>query len=122
MSLASFGAVLGTFQTGTYAVSRRTATTTGTDGRTVLGTESTFNIDASVQNLTGKELQQLSESQRTSERRNLWTLSTLRTLAAAGAADRVTIDGAVWLVEKLEDYLVLGGFYKVTVVREGSVV
>lgn len=122
MSLAAFGAVIGTFQTGTYSVSRRAPATTGTDGRAVLGAETMFNVDASVQNLSAQELQQLTEGQRTQERRNLWTTVQLRTLRAGGAADRISIDGATWLVDSVEDYNVLGGFCKYTVTREGQVV
>lgn len=105
------------FQTGTYTVTRRNSTVVGSDGRADLATATTFPITASVQHLTGRDLQRLPEGLRTSERRKLYTTTSLRVV---GAPDVISIDSANWEVESIERYDVLGNYYKVLVRRVGD--
>lgn len=106
------------FQTGTYTVTRRGPTVVGSDGRADLASSTTFTVTASVQHLTGRDLQRLGpEGLRTSERRKLYTTTSLRVV---GAPDVLSIDGASWEVESIERYDVLGNYYKVIVRRVGD--
>lgn len=104
------------FATGTYVVTRRGATTTGSDGRGTDAASSTFSVQACVQPLSGRELQRLTQGLRASEVRKLYTTSVLK---AIDAPDVVTIDGADWQVEDDEDYSA-GGYYKYTVRKVGN--
>lgn len=113
----NFSGVISSFQTGTYTVTRRGATTVGADGRADLTSSSTFAIDASVQPLGGRELQRLPEGMRVAERRKLYTTTALRLNAQP---DIIAIDGDSWEVEDISRYDVLGNYYKVLIAKVGS--
>ena len=65
---------------------------------------STFSIIASVQPLTGRELQQLPELQRTSARMKLYTTTQLETAREGSRADRVAYRGRELEVQVFEDW------------------
>lgn len=113
----NFSGVIASFATGSYTVTRRGATTVGSDGRADLASSSTFTIQASVQPLGGRELQRLGEGLRVAERRKLYTTTSLR---SNSQPDVISIDGDSWEVENIARYDVLGNYYKVIVAKVGS--
>jgi hypothetical protein len=62
---------------------------------------STFSIYASVQPLTGRQLQMLPEAFRTAARYKLYTESQLQVAAEGRLADRVSVDGESFEVHEL---------------------
>jgi len=104
------------FNTGAYTVTRR-GPTTSVGGRATLAGSSTFTIQASVQALSGRDLQRLPEGMRVQELRKLYTPTQLQ---AIGAPDVVSIDGSSWEVQTVEDWSGLGNFFKVIVQRVGD--
>jgi hypothetical protein len=111
--------VIASFATGTYVVTRRGPTTVGSDGRADLATSSTFSILASVQPMSGRELQRLPEGMRVAERRVLFTATTLQVV---GAPDVVRVDGEDWEVESVENWgPAIGSFCKATIAKVGQI-
>jgi hypothetical protein len=91
------------FSTGTYTVTR-TARGSVVRGRVQDGTETTFDITASISPATGNDLLKLPEGRRAVETRRLFT-TTLLTVGGQGEAneaDSVSIGGADWLVQHVE--------------------
>lgn len=87
-----------------------TVTRYGTAGGFVRGVfqpeepPSTFDIIASVQPLNGRELQQLSELQRTTARMKMYTTTQLETARGGAVADRVEYRGRQLEVQVIEDW------------------
>lgn len=106
--VADLSGVVANLSTGSYTVTRN-ATGTMTAGRYTAGTASTFDITASVQPTSGRDLKQLSEGQRTEEMRAVFTSTELRT------TDTISISGSTWLVQKVEDLSGLGNYFKAIV-------
>lgn len=105
---------IASFATGVYTVTRRAAGTS-TKGKVTPGEASTFTIQASVQPLGGRELMRLTEGQRASERRLVFTTVELRT---GTLPDVITLGDEPWEVEAVESWVTpLGTFYKVTAAR-----
>lgn len=75
----------------------------------------TLTIVASVQPVSGRELERLSELYRAKEAQVLFTKTELRTADASGAPDIVTIRGEPWQVSNVQRWAELGNFYKATV-------
>lgn len=98
-------AIVQSFMTGTYTVTR-TAASTFTAGRAVPGSTSTVSIMASVQPAAGKDLLRLAEGRRTEETRVVFTDTQLKDGAEGSAyeADRVSIDGQDWEVQQIESW------------------
>lgn len=118
----SLPAVIAFFNTGTYVVTRE-GEGDYVLGRWEPGAETTFSIQASIQPLSGNELQDLPEGVRTEETRILWTTTQLRgpikdSLSDGSGADRIDIDGDRYRVWKVEYFTILSNHYRVTVVRE----
>lgn len=110
--------VIADFKTGVYEVTRKAATTY-VRGIATEGATTTFQAEAMVAPLTGRELVRLPEGERANERRLFLTPVELRVSTDAGASDRVSIGGESWEVEDVEDWRELAGFYRCTVRREG---
>jgi len=110
--------------------SSSTAPTGGTDAGTVTdGTvswtwiapavSSTFTITASVQPLSGRQLDRLPELLRSREVQVLFTKDELRIASATTEGDLVTIDGDVWEVQQVENWRTLATFTRCLVARRG---
>lgn len=109
--------VISQLGTGTYEVTRYSSTTTG--GRVSTAVASTFEIEAHVQPLTGREIDRLPELLRARETRAVFTTTALRTGYTGQQPDRITINGAAWEVEKVEPWDTLGGYHRAIVARVG---
>lgn len=106
MNLAS---VIASFSTGSYIVTRRPVPVYEPDGRLQAETTTTLTITAAVQPLQGgPELQRLSEGNRLTDVRVIFTT----TLLQANPADVVAIDGASWEVQSVENWYPVAGFYR----------
>lgn len=101
---------------GLYTVTRRLATPFRR-GLAQPTTDAQFNVTASIQPLTGKDLLRLPEGRRANETRVLFT-STLLYTGDQGSdyeADLVELDGQLWEVQGVEDWLQwagTAGFYR----------
>lgn len=120
MSVMDLTGPIASFASGTYTVTRRSATSYGSDGRLDAPTTSTVSIVASVQPLTGDELARLPEGFQTNELLAVWTATELRTQTATNSADFITINGATWEVQKVERWNMLGNYYKAIVARNDA--
>jgi hypothetical protein len=108
------------FKSVTYVVTRRGPTGVDGDGRALLSAPSTLSISASVQPLSGRDLQRLPEGMRAAERLKLYTTTPL---AAIGAPDVVTIDGDDYEVEHVERWTGFGAgadYYKIVARKVGN--
>jgi len=109
------------FKTGTYTVTR-TAAGTRTLGRYTAGAASTFSIEASVQPVTGRDLQAMPEGQRAEETKVVYTTTELRTRTPAGEPDTIAIDSETWAVTKVERWDAFGDtHYRAYVARQANV-
>lgn len=114
----SLTGVISRFKTGTYTVTR-TAAGTRTLGRYTPGAPSTFSIVASIQPVTGRDLQTLPEGQRAEETRVVYTTTELRTRTATVEPDTLSIDSETWAVTKVERWQAFGGtHYRAMVARQ----
>lgn len=109
--------VVTSLASGTYTVKRRGPTTVGSDGRADTAASSTFSVTASVQPMSGRELQRLPEGLRVAERRNFFTTTALQVTAAP---DVVSIDGEDWEVESVQAWGTLGAYFLAVVAKVGS--
>lgn len=108
--------------TASYTVTRTAAGTT-TKGRYTPGSTSTPSIVASVQPLTGRELQILPTLEHGEERRKLYTTTELYARVPGYEADTVSIGGEDWKVIKVEKHTGFGAtYYKAIVSRKVSTV
>ena len=103
------GALIRSFSTGTYSVTRRAAG--GFDRGVAKGTtDSTVSVVAAVQPASGRDLLRLPEGRRSTDTRVLFTVTPLL-VGDAGAtyeANLVTIDGAEWEVQHVEKWTQAG--------------
>ena len=93
------------------------------DGRVVSKpVEKRIQFEGSFQPLTDKQLRQLPEGQRNEGRAKLFTTFELKTVDTSEARipDRVEYKGVTYKVDKVQDWMDLGGYYKVEVVRMGQ--
>lgn len=90
--------VIGVFTTGTYAVTRTVAATYGTDGRLIAGSTSVINMDASIQPMSGRELQALPEGAHGREVRKMFSKSELSTRTPGNDPDLVMYKSESWEV------------------------
>jgi hypothetical protein len=91
-------------------------------GIQVAGAIEEFEIIASVQPLTGRELDRLPEGLRAREVRELYTVEKLFTADTAKESgqppDDVELDGMLWEVQTLEDWNTLAGYFRAVVARK----
>jgi hypothetical protein len=105
------GDVISDLSTGSYKVIRRNAASIKM-ARPVRGTvAATFDIDATVQPASGRDLERLPQGRQTTETKLLETTTELQ-VGGQGhplEADRVVIDGAEWEVQNVQPW---PGHYK----------
>lgn len=99
---------IASFSTGTYSVSR-TAAGSYVDGFYVDGGVSSFNIDASIQPVTGRETLAVPEGYRAEETRVVYTTTELRALTPTSIGDVITYKSEPWEVIKSEQWPDLAG-------------
>ena len=97
--------VVSLLKTGTYAVTR-IAAGTYTDGIWVEGSPSALNLDACVQPLRGRALQNLPEGKLASDLRKVYCDSELRTVNESDgtSADQITIGGDLYEIIESEPW------------------
>lgn len=93
----SLNGVIGVFATNTYTVTR-TATGTLSQGRYTDGATSTLTIEASVQPVSGRDLQALAEGEHSNEVKIVYTTTPLFTRTPTQSPDRIAIDGEAYEV------------------------
>lgn len=118
----NIAALVSSFATGTYTVTRRARNNTATRGVVNDGAETTLNARASVSPARGADLLKLPEGRRTAESKTIFTTTRLYCgeVAEAYEADRFLIDGALYELMHLEvwrDSLSAGIGYKAVAVR-----
>lgn len=102
--------VIDRFATGTYPVTR-TSAGAYVEGRYTPGSTTTFNVVASIQPLSGRDLQTLPEGQHASETRAVYTKTELQTRTPSSEPDRLTINGESWEVWQSFRWEAFGGAY-----------
>lgn len=105
------------FKSGTYVVTR-TMTGGYSNGRSVTGAQTTFNIDAVMLPTNGNEILRLEEGERSKESKVLITEGSLRTVGDGFEADVVAIGAHSYQVSAVEDWTQFG-FIKAIVVKRG---
>jgi hypothetical protein len=103
---------------GCYVVTR-SAATPRVNGRRMAPVTVSFEIIASVQPASGREMDRLPEGLRSRETMNVFTRTELRSAhpSPGTEADRIAIDGAVFEVTSVRRWNRLANFYNATVVR-----
>lgn len=86
-----------------YAVTR-TVAGTYSNGVYTDGSQSTVNIVASIQPMSGDDLKSLAEGQHTEDTRVCFTETELKTRAAGFEPDRVPVDGKTFEVIRVEKW------------------
>jgi hypothetical protein len=108
---------INSLSTGSHTVTRQSPGTY-VQGRYTPGTESTFTVVASVQPVTGRDLQDLPEGQYANEVKKLYTAVELRTRHPDSEPDRINIYGETYTVIQVNRWDGFGDkHYKVLVSR-----
>lgn len=113
--------VIGSFKTGpgTYTVTRTTDGGHDSKGRAVAGSASTFEITASVQPMSGRDVQLLPEGYHGKETQKLYTTTALVAVDASNEPDEVSIGGENWKVIMVKHWEAFGSdHYKAILSRE----
>lgn len=101
---------------------KRYARVTYSKGVQVAGAIEEFEILASVQSISGRELDRLPEGMRAREVRELYCVEKLFTADTAQESgqppDDVEIDGSLWQVQTAEDWNTLAGYFRAVVARK----
>jgi len=118
MSLMDLSSVVLALSSGTYTVTRRTASAYDTDGLLTAPTTSTLSATGSLQPASGRDLQRLPEGMRTREARVFFTPTLLR--CDVGEPDTLAADGDTWEVSNVEAWGTLGSYYKATLLKVGG--
>jgi hypothetical protein len=105
------GAVLD-FATGTYNVTRAGGPGTYVAGVFTPAATSTVSVIASVQPMTGRDLQRLPDGLRAMELLVVFSVDELKVAAPGVRPDVLAIDDATWQVETVERFNVLGNYYR----------
>lgn len=96
------------FTAGSPYTVTRTAIGTRTQGRYTPGSTSQFAITASVQPVTGRDLQVLPEAQHAEDVRVVYATTEIKTQEAGFEPDQISIDGALWKVVNVEKWTLRG--------------
>jgi hypothetical protein len=101
----------------TVTVTRYAAPVVTKGRRQDLVVDSTFEIVASIQPLSGKDLQQLPEGMRTERTKKIYTQTELFTaeVSASTVPDRLSYDGVDYLVSRSFDWEDTGDYYKLII-------
>ena len=97
----SWADVIDCFASDTYTVTR-TVEATYTLGRKVAGSTSTLSVIASIQPVTGYDLENLPEGQHSENVRHVYTTTELKARQDGFAPDKFAIDSETWEVWRLE--------------------
>lgn len=109
----SLSGVIGRYKTGTYAVTR-TAVGARVNQVYVPGATSVIQVDASIQPVIGRMLQDLPEGQHAEESRVIYTRTELKTRTPGTDPDIIVIDGEDYRVTRVEKYgAISGGHFRV---------
>jgi len=111
----AFGSVF--FPTGTYTVTR-TARGVLAQGRYTGGAQSTLDIVADVQHVSGDMLKDLPEGVRSEEVRLVFTTTQLFTESPTHDPDMIAIDGDSWRVIRVDRFRVFADRYRAMVQRD----
>ena len=115
--MSSLGpSVIRFFKTGTYDVHRR-GPPTMLHGRATPATPTVLNIEGMLAPLGGREVIRIPEGERSTERRIFLCEVKLRSSGPDGPADVLWVDDEGWEVERIEDWMQLGGFFKAILVK-----
>ena len=98
--------VIAGFKTGAYTVTRPTGVGYDSSGYATAGSSSQFSIDASVQALSGDDLQALPESRHAEDNRKIYTETELR------VKDTVVIDGDTFEIYNVALFEANGTHYR----------
>lgn len=103
-------ALVESFATGTYNVTRRAAATVNRHGIKVPGESTTIPIRASITPASGRDMIDLPEGRRAGETRTLYTTTALVVGGqdAEFEPDTVTIDGEEWEVQTVARWQIWG--------------
>lgn len=112
--------VIASFKTGTYTVTRASATDTYVAGRLAKGASTTLPVDACVQPTEGRDLQKLSEGERTRESKTVFSAVELKGRAAGTRADVITINGDAYEIVKVQRWAELGNYWKAIALKVGD--
>ena len=99
--------VITSFLTGTYQVTR-TGGGSFANGVYTAGSTSTFDITASIQPLSGRDLQSLPEGQHANETRVVYTTTELMVRNPTNAGDKISYNGELWEVFRMERWEAFG--------------
>lgn len=116
MSVVNVAPAILALSSGTYTVTRYAAGDY-VAGKLTAGSTSTLSISASVQPVSGQELQRLPEGERVKDWLYVYTPTELNTREGKKAADKISIDGANYEVATVDDWATEGGFYRALVQR-----
>lgn len=107
------GAVL-SLMTGTYTVTRRTASDYGADGKVLPPDETTFTVQGSLQPISGRKMQMAPEGHQNNELRSFWTTEALHTVESPYGADTVTDGVDVYKVIECHAWDTQGKYWQTT--------
>lgn len=102
---------IGSLSNGIYAVTRQASGSYDTNGRYTPGATTTFDIVASIQPNTGKELQSLPPSQETDVSITVYTITELKTRTPESEPDIVSYKGKSWKVYTSNQWTAFGNDY-----------
>lgn len=113
---------IGSLATGTYTITRTTPGTYDTHGKLIPGTTTTIpGVVAIVQPVSGRQLRDVPEGQRSNEMMMICTETELMPRTDERAGDRITLKGEVWTVVRAKEHTGLGGrHWRAYAAREAS--
>ncbi len=111
--------VIGRFKSGTYTITR-TGASTNVNGYAVSGAVTTIpDVVMSVQPADGRAMKLAPEGCTSEDVRIIYTTTQLLTLTPDNAPDRITIDGDVYVVFKVQTFgIISGGHYRAYAARQ----
>ena len=120
--MSLFAGTIAAFAVAGGVTIRRGSAGSDTKGRYTPGSTSDITgVEASVQPITGNELQRLPEGLRTQRPVKLYTTTEIRasSVATGVPSDLIVWDGETWEVQFVEKHI-WGGYYKAVIIRKGQ--
>lgn len=107
---------------GSYVVLRTAAGAYDENGRYTAGSTSTFSINASIQPVSGRDLQRLPEGLRTLDLKSVWSRTQLFTAEAPAGmqADVITVGPHSYQVQTVLDWFSNAGYFKYIIQKVGQ--